>query len=271
MNVIVIAATSDIATELCVRWKKIGYQVTGTYFSKSSNYEMLTENEVPLVHCDLKKHDSIDEAAKKIEEIAPAWDSIIFAPGTQEPVGPFAKVSIDQWSDSIQVNFVNQLRLLHRLLPNRNPTKEEKSVIFFAGGGTNNTVLNYSAYTVSKIALIKMCELLDSEIEDVKFSILGPGWVKTKIHQATIEAGEGFAGANYQKTKEKLSSDECVPVDKVLDSIEWIMQQPKNVVGGRNFSTVFDRWGTQELSSLLSDNPDLYKLRRYGNEALVKN
>jgi len=167
------------------------------------------------------------------------------------------------------LNFLNQLRLLHRLLPFRNQNTTEKSVLFFAGGGTNNPVNHYSAYTISKIALIKSCELLDSEISDVKFSIIGPGWVKTKIHNSTLLSGEEMAGKNYLKTKQKLDSDECVPINQVIDSFEWVLSQPKKIVGGRNFSTVFDRWGSAELIKQLLSDENMYKLRRHKNDVLV--
>ena len=55
------------------------------------------------------------------------------------------------------------------------------SVITFSGSGTNGTADHLSGYTCGKIALIKAMELLDSEIEDVKFSCIGPGWVKPKF------------------------------------------------------------------------------------------
>lgn len=265
MKGIIVSATSDIATEMCLRWKSLGWDLYGTFVSEKENYGRLKKEGIPLIPCNLFEPDSIDAAAKLLSQYASSWDFILFATGSQIPVGPFEKVDIDEWVASIQLNFVHQLRLLHRLLPVRNPSLPEKSVLFFAGGGTNNTVLNYSAYTLSKIALIKACELLDSEIEDVKFTIIGPGWVKTRIHNATLEAGEEWAGKNYEKTKQKVVSDECVPIAQVIDSFEWVLSQPKKIVGGRNFSTVFDRWGTKELVEQLAQDTDMYKLRRQGN------
>ena len=53
------------------------------------------------------------------------------------------------------------------------------------------------AYTLSKIASIKAVELLDAE-KDTKFTILGPGWVKTKIHKSTIDQPRS-SGDNYKK------------------------------------------------------------------------
>jgi hypothetical protein len=56
------------------------------------------------------------------------------------------------------------------------------------------------------------------------------------------------------------------PMSKVLEFCNWVIFQPKEIVSGRNFSVVFDRWGTAELNSALTLNSNLYKLRRYGND-----
>ena len=65
--------------------------------------------------------------------------------------------------------------------------KKKRKILFFAGGGTNNAVKYYSSYTLSKILLIKFAELLDYE-EKIDISILGPGWINTKIHEATLKS-----------------------------------------------------------------------------------
>lgn len=270
MKVIVISASSDIGAALCKRWVPKGWTVIGTYRNDSAEVERLRNIGVHLVRCDLMDRISVVGAIGQLIECAPDWDVLVMAPGAQEPVGPFIKCDFDEWAASNDVNFVNQMRVVHALLPVRNPGNVlGPCVLFFAGGGANNAVVNYSAYTVSKIALIKMCELLDAEIPDTRFAIIGPGWVKTKIHQATLEAGETYAGANYQRTLCKLASEECTPMNDVLDSCDWVISMPRVVVSGRNFSTVYDRWGTEELAELLRKDPNLYKLRRYGNERLI--
>jgi len=142
-------------------------------------------------------------------------------------------------------------------------------VLFFAGGGTNSATVNYSAYTISKIALIKMTELLDTEITDTRFVIVGPGWVKTKIHQSTLDAGSK-AGDNYDKTRVMLASEKCTPMEDVLDCCDWLIGSPKEIISGRNFSTVFDLWGSEALELKLIEDSNMYKLRRYGNDILAK-
>ena len=267
---IIFSISSDIGTAIARRWVKNGWNIYGTYRTRSNSIKELSKIGVELVHCNLSNNNSVKNACAKIQNLCTSWDNLILAPGTQEPIGPFVNCDFNEWVNSIQINFVNQLRIVYELLPNRNKENElGPCVLFFAGGGTNNATVNYSAYTISKIALIKMCELLDAEIPDVRFTIVGPGWVKTKIHQATLDAGEQ-AGDNYNKTKYKLNSNELTPMEDVLDCCNWLISSSSEVISGRNFSTVFDKWGTKELSKELMRDSDMYKLRRHGNELLVK-
>lgn len=266
---IIISASSDIGTAMCHRWMDRGWELYGTYRTSSPAVEAMAKMGVKLVSCDLSDEGSVNDACSKLRSSCPQWDVLVLCPGTQEPVGAFSETGFDSWEESIKVNFSSQLRIVHELLSERaKAVIHGPIVLFFAGGGTNNATLSYSAYTISKLALIKMTELLDAEIPDTRFTIVGPGWVKTKIHDATLNAGEK-AGANYQRTIDKLAGNECTDVEDVLDCCDWLIDAPREVVSGRNFSVVFDRWGTDELTEMLTKNPDMYKLRRFGNDWLV--
>lgn len=265
---IVISASSDIGGEICKKWAKRGWQVFGTYRKRSSLVECLeSEYQVEMIECDLLKKISIEEVCNKLKLICGRWDVLVLAPGRQEPVGNFDLVDFDYWVEGVHLNFIEQLRVVHNLLPFRNLNgSQEPCVLFFAGGGTNNAVVHYSSYTVSKIALIKMCELLDAEVPNTRFVIVGPGWVKTKIHQPTLELGAKLAGENYQKTVQKLNSNECTPMDKVVDCCSWLVTAPSKGISGRNFSVVFDKWDTKNLEAELEMDQNMYKLRRCRND-----
>ncbi len=268
MGYIVISASSDIGAALSRRWVEAGIDVVGTYRQKSQSVTDLEGAGVRLVECDLGDRASIKDAISSLCNLAPRWDALIIAPGTLDPIGKFDELDFDQWEHSVSVNFVAQMRLLHGLLGGRRRDHSlGPAVLMFAGGGVNKPVQRYSAYTISKIAQIKMCEFLDAEFADVRFSIVGPGWVKTKIHDQTLAAKQA-AGAGYQNTVEKLEAGRAVPMEDVIACCDWVLASPRDVVGGRNFSTEFDRWGSPELDQALRRDQDMYKLRRHGNSAL---
>jgi NAD(P)-dependent dehydrogenase (short-subunit alcohol dehydrogenase family) len=209
-------------------------------------------------------------ACEELKRRAWHWDVLVLASGTLEPVGPFLQCNFADWAASIAANFTGQMQVLHELLPARRVAGAlPPMALLFAGGGANNAPVNYSAYTLAKIALIKAVELLAAETRDCRLTILGPGWVKTKIHEATLRAGER-AGANYQRTLEKLTQDECVPMQSVVECCNWIVAADSEVASGRNFSAAFDAWGDPRLEELLRADPDMYKLRRAGNAKLAR-
>ena len=175
-------------------------------------------------------------------------------------------MDFDQWESAVQVNSTAQLRALHVAYPYRR-TGMEVPVVFFAGGGTNSPFTSYSAYCIGKIALIKMCELLDDEAPDLNAFIVGTGWVRTKIHAQTLDAGME-AGANLTPTQRFLAEGQTgTSFADIAAMIDWGCAQGRSVTGGRNFSVVHDTWrsGGDALSAALLADPHHYKLRRHGN------
>ena len=263
-KIFIISISSDIGFELAKFWNSKGYEISGTYRKFSKSCRIMSSLGIKLFPCDLKNKKSMLSLKKKISKNY-SWDWLIVAAGTQEPIGKFENIEFNLWSESVNVNFISQLQALHILLKFR---KNNSRVLFFAGGGTNNSIVNYSAYTISKIALIKICEILSSEIKNCIFTILGPGWVKTKIHNSTLKSKHS-AGENYKKTKNMLKSNECYPIEKVIECCDWIFNAEKKIVNGRNFSAVHDPWNKKNIKKV-AINDNTFKLRRFNNDIFDK-
>lgn len=262
MNTIIFSINSDIGYSIADNWLDQGYKVIGTYRKYSSRLNKLKQRGAKLIACDLNSIKSINNATNKINKYYRyKWDVLLPCAATQSPVGLFKDNSFSKWRESVNLNFISQAHVIHNLLPY---SKKKSTVINWAGGGVNNSVDRYSAYTVSKIALIKLTELLDSEIKNTKFVILGPGWVKTKIHKETLKSKKN-AGRNYSKTKMMLNSNKCNDMENVINCVNRVIKENKKSIGGRNISVVFDSWNTKSLYKKLSKNKDSYKLRRFNN------
>ena len=266
-SAIVIGLSADIGQALCHDWLRRGWQVSGTYRSAFEDIEAVRPQVACLLPVDLNDSDAIDSACAEITKATKPWDVLVLAPGLLEPVGPFLECDFDEWASSIATNFTQQLRFLHRLMPHKNSEISETGpvVIFFAGGGVNSAPTNYSAYTSSKIALTKMTELLAAEIPSIKFIIVGPGWVKTKIHESILSQPM-LAGESYLKTVEKFKTNDFTPMARVIDCCNTLIQGKTTAMTGRNFSVVFDSWEDKALEGQLLRHPDMYKLRRFGND-----
>jgi len=158
--------------------------------------------------------------------------------GTLKPVGPFFEADSETWEYGFYSNVLLPLKILRELWPQRKATS---SVCFFAGPNPNKAQPNYSAYSISKTALIKACEELDAE-NKTKFFIIGPGFISSRM----TDGAEG-----YQAT----------PPQELYELLKWCLQQPKEIVGGRNIH-IRDDW-KGKLDARLMLYPHANKLRRY--------
>src|SRR5688572_5364550 len=126
MKAYVWGGNSDIGNALIMHWLEQGWDVKANYRRR------------PLV-------------------VDGPWDVLMTCVATMNPISPFLDCDFREWEDSLRVNFTDHAYLLRKALPKRNPNS---TVVLWAGPGTNNAPLNYSAEIVAKIAQIKLCELL---------------------------------------------------------------------------------------------------------------
>jgi NAD(P)-dependent dehydrogenase (short-subunit alcohol dehydrogenase family) len=265
---VILGLSSDIGRELAKRYSANNWTVWGTHRDSTDSVQLPPG--VRMVYCDLTVSADIVAAVEAFRSENLSWDVLIVAVGTEEPIGLFWDCDEEDWDRGIKVNALAPLRFIRRLYPLRNQFAPP-SVAFFSGSGTNNAVPAYSAYCASKIMLIKMCELLDAESPDTSFFIIGPGIVRTKIHEQTLRE-PARSGSNYLKVVEFLrSNNPGTSHDDIYACLNWCLSVGKAVVGGRNIALAHDAWqqGTTALAEQLHKSSDLYKLRRFGNELRI--
>lgn len=257
---LIIGIKSGIGKALSGHLNSLGVRVIGT----SRSILVSEKHDHKVFALDVSSVSSIESFVQEFSSEY-VWERLIFFPAVMTPIGPFRELDIAEWISTFTVNFTNQVYLLRKLLPASSGSMPR--VLFFAGGGTNSAPKYYSAYTLSKIALIKLVELLNEEMDDFCFSIIGPGWVKTKIHEQSLALGlEDLE--SFKETKRRMQESDFVPMDKVVQSIMWVLSQNKEIVGGRNFSTAHDPFDSVGFIGALSSDYDALKLRRHGNDSL---
>lgn len=265
-KIILLGANADIGFNVCKRYAEENFEIFGTYRVENENTDDLKKiDNVHLFKCDVLDEANISELFLEVEAIKFKWTNLFSSIGTSEPIGNFFDTNFREWEVSTLLNFTRQMQIVHGLYNLRN--KEKIACInLMAGGGTNSPMKHYSAYCVSKIGLIKMCELIDAEYSDIKIQIIGPGFVRTKTHLETLKAQDA-AGENFVRVKEFVDSgDPGTSFDDIYKCLRWIDNADKEVTSGRNFAVCHDRWGSEALEDELRESSDMYKLRRHGNK-----
>ena len=256
MKILVISGSSEIGQAFIKKFSK-NNEIYYTY-----NTTKIKNINATGFYLDISKKKQIDIFIKnkKIDN----WDLLIFLTGILNPIGRFNEIKPREWQKSLEVNFSNQMYLLQSIIALRN-TKTRKldfpTVVFTAGPGTNSANKYYSAYTISKISLIKMIELLDFEIEDMKFIIIGPGMINTKIHNQTLKQPK-LAREHYINVLQRIKNKKYNSLTDFVACIDYLIQLPKNIIGGRNISFEFDDWKSSKFIKLLKKDQNRFKLRR---------
>lgn len=262
---IVLGITADIGRELALRLIADGWFVIGLGRELDRVAGVFDDGNCQLLRCDLTVPAEVDAAAAAIISERRPWSLFVSSAGTMEPIGPFFTTRFDEFEQSFSINLFGQLRLLHGVWNGRDLSRPA-DVMLMAGGGTNNPVPNFTAYTIAKIALIKICEQIHAETDDINAFIIGPGYTRTRIHEQTLQAGER-AGQGYARTRDFIE-DESLPgtsFEDIYQHMQWCRRHGRPVAGGRNFSTVHDPWrgDSDAFADSLADDPDLYRLRRH--------
>lgn len=266
-TIVILSVTSDIGAYLARHYLRQGHKVIGTYRSKAHAGALPKDKDFELLRCDVGKKADVVRLAKKLKSRKVRWDVFISCVGHPLPVLPFFKADFNEWGNSVYVNSIGQLHALHALHPLR---AKKADVVLFAGGGMNGSVVNFSAYTISKIMLAKMCEFLDAENKDLNIFIVGPGWTKTKIHNIIL-GDKRTADAKVKETKAFLKAKQGTALPEIAECIDWLRGSGKKIASGRNFSVVYDPWrkaDRKRLAAALSADRDMYKIRRKGNDFL---
>tara|TARA_B100001123_G_scaffold302547_1_gene337717 strand:+ start:520 stop:1575 length:1056 start_codon:yes stop_codon:yes gene_type:complete len=259
MKNLLISGSSDIGKNLAKSILKRKNDVVLTYRRKK-----VKNLDCKQIKLDISLRKNIDKFSKN--KLIKNWTNLVLLPASQKPIGLFEEVDENDWIKSLELNFTNQIYLIKKLLKCRSKHYKNKNIILWSGPGSNSAPKYYSAYTISKIALTKMTELLDKELSDVKVSIIGPGWVKTKIHKETLNSKK-LARENYQNTLKRFKNNNfSSTMDDVVNCFNKVISLDKKAAGGRNFSVQFDKWGNKKIKKILLADENIYKLRRDFND-----
>lgn len=256
MKIIFLGSNSEIAKDLI-----------SCYENQKKNEFLLFQRKIPnkifpkkkYIELDLLK-DDLTKVIKKNKKNLINWKLLIISVGDLMPIGNFLNINFSKIKKSLDTNFLKQIEFIHALL--KLESNKNKTIITFAGSGTNGTADNYLSYSLSKVSLIKFTELIDSEIKQLKIVSLGPGWYKSKLHRSTknnkVKSGKNYDNTlfNLKKVNNKYKSE------LMYKFINWVMKKPKSLVSGRNFSIQDDmKFFIENKNLILFKSKSFFKLR----------
>ena len=238
-TVIITGVSRGIGNHLAKRFLKEGFKIIGISRSETD----IKDRNFHHIKMDVADLKQISNITDKIN--MNSLYGIINNAGIHGPLGPFEKNDIGKWIETFNVNLFGAAALTQMCIP---ALKKNKGfIIFLSGGGSGFAKPNFSAYSVSKTAVVRLAENLGKELyPDVLVYCVAPGSNRTEMLEAAIKAGDNVKEEDIVdfEQPEKL----CLFLARNRD--------PRYSSKFIHVMDRYDKWGEEEFSD------DMYKLRR---------
>lgn len=194
-------------------------------------------------------------------------DILVNNAGIQGPIGPLEKNNSKDWLKTIEVNLFGTFLCAKEVLPYLRRQKRGK-IINFSGGGATSSRPNFSAYAVSKTAIVRLTEILTDELKEysIQVNAIAPGAVNTKMVEEVLRAGKGAGKKAISEAKKQLKSG-GTPPERVAELVLFLASNKSDGLSGKLISAVWDdwkEWDKEKINNIMKSSD--YTLRRIDNK-----
>lgn len=194
-------------------------------------------------------------------------DILVNNAGIQGPIGPLEKNNSKDWLKTIEVNLFGTFLCAKEVLPYMRRQKRGK-IINFSGGGATSSRPNFSAYAVSKTAIVRLTEILTDELKEysIQVNAIAPGAVNTKMIEEVLRAGKGAGKKAISEAKKQLKSG-GTPPERVTELVLFLASNKSDGLSGKLISAVWDdwrEWDKKKIEKIMKSSD--YTLRRIDNK-----
>ena len=211
------------------------------------------------LRADVREPEDLAHAVERMRSNFGGLDVLIAAAGVQGPIGPFLSSKPKAWNETVEINLIGAANACRVALP---PMIEKRSgkVILISGGGSAYARPNFSAYSVSKTAVVRFGENLAFEVSDhnVQVNVIAPGAAYSTMTDEILRAGEERAGRKEIEDAERVRVTGGIPAEKQIALALFLASERSNHISGKLIH-VNDDWKRFEQENMKSE---MYTLRR---------
>ena len=231
----------------------------------------ITDADHHFYRVDVSQFKEVQEFAKWCSEKIPEINGLVNCAGIYGPIGKIYQVDMKKFAEAIQINLLGTVYMCNVFSPLIKSTSQKK-IVNFSGGGAATPFANYSAYSTSKIAIVRLTENLSIELFDEGFDVncVAPGFVITRLHQQTIEAGPELATKNFYDSTKKQMDSGGVPAEKAVNLTAFLLSSESDGITGKFISAPWDPWQDTCFQSRLRQDKDFATLRRIDEKTFLK-
>jgi 3-oxoacyl-[acyl-carrier protein] reductase len=230
----------------------------------------LSERSHRSYELDVADREAVAAFARWLRDADEAPAGLVNCAGGFGPIGKTTELDMAEFCRAIEVNLLGSVYMCRAVAPLFAKQARAK-IVNCGGGGATFPFPNYSAYAVSKAALVRFSENLAQELaaDAVDVNCIAPGFVVTRLHEQTLAAGATRAGAFWSKTQSGIESG-GVSAEKSGELAAFLLSQASDGISGKYISAAWDPWREPAFQERLRAEPDFATLRRIDAQSYRK-
>ena len=136
-------------------------------------------------------------------------------------------------------------------------------IINMSGGGAVSPFPRFSAYGISKTAVVRLTETIAEEVKEynIRINAISPGAVNTRFLDQVLEAGD-LAGKDFLEKSIKQEETGGTPPEAASELAVFLAGDDSKELTGKVISAVWDDWKNIPLRIKELKETSLYTLRR---------
>lgn len=178
-------------------------------------------------------------------------DILVNAAGIYGPVGPVWDVDVEEWIRAMQINLFGTFMCCRAVLPDMIKRRQGK-IVNFSGGGATSPLPRFTAYGVSKTAVVRLTETLAEEVKEfnVQVNAVAPGAVDTRLQDQVLAAGERAGGLFAQIRRLRETGEGGVPRELPAELVVFLSSDESNGLTGKLIAAPYDGWQSWEAGRI---------------------
>jgi 3-oxoacyl-[acyl-carrier protein] reductase len=196
-----------------------------------------------FVVADVTAPPDVASLVQKSIELFSRIDILVNAAGTYGPIGRAWEVDAKEWENTFSANLFGPFLTCQAVLPHMIRTGRGK-IINFSGGGATSPLCRFSAYGVSKAAVVRLTETLAEEVKEfnIQVNAIAPGPVDTKLQDSVLAAGERSGDLLQRIRRLRETGEGGTPREVPADLAVFLASDDSRGLTGRLISAPNDNW-----------------------------
>lgn len=211
---------------------------------------------------DVSKAEEIHGLISRAENSLPRLDGLVNNAAVLGPTDLVENTDWSRWVRTIEINLLGTVLLCRGVLPLFRRRGYGK-IVNLSGGGATAPRPRFSAYAVSKAAVVRFTETLAEETDGTGIDVnaVAPGALNTRLLDEVVAAGPERVGSEYTRAlKQKQEGGQSL--ERAAELCVFLLSSESDGISGKLVSAVWDPWPTLAERRMDLDQTDIYTLRR---------